>query len=208
MKRIFIALLSVAALAACSSPSNNSANSTDKKNEEASIASTSHPNSLMEMNELLSNYGYTGMSAKEIISELESTPIERKPTELVAEVTNDELRLSDSSGAHAELPIAEETYVAVAPYKNHPRECMNHSLTTDLGELSNTPLHVEVADDSDVIVLEKDVTTFESGFFGLWLRPDFSGTITVSSEKGQGVGLISTKPGAPTCIMDLKLLES
>ncbi|MCF2705868.1 CueP family metal-binding protein [Arcanobacterium haemolyticum] len=197
------ALTSVALLAGCTSAT------TTKGIEETRAYSTESSSSVASspvvVNELLANYSFTGMSARQIIDQLEATPIEEKPTELNAVVGARELRLSDATGEHAELPLGEEMYVAFAPYMVAPHECTLHALTTNLGELPNATMHVTITSDAGETIVDEDVTTYESGFFGKWLPRDFSGTISVEYAGKSGITKLATNDAAPTCVTDIKL---
>ncbi|MCM3658445.1 CueP family metal-binding protein [Agromyces mediolanus] len=118
---------------------------------------------------LLADYGLDGMDARQIIDRLDALPVEDRPAGLIASVRPDVLALSDQ-GRELALPMPEEFYVSIAPYRSQTHDCVFHSLTTCLGELPDEEFRVVATDTATgTTVLDETRTSFDNGFIGLWL---------------------------------------
>lgn len=155
--------------------------------------------------DLLAAHGLAGMDAREIITELDQTPMAERSTELMASVRVDELILADSTG-ETSLPMPEdETYVSIAPYRSQTHDCFYHSLTTCTGELGNEEVHVVFRDGSGQTLVDENVTTYDNGFVGFWIPKDTAGTIEVDHEDGTATSDFSTGAEGATCVTTLPL---
>ena len=183
---------------------------------QASAAASQEPTAAPEVgeaDELLAPHGLSGLDARQVIDELEATPVAERPKDLMASVQPDELVLSNAQGEEARLPMPEdEFYVSVAPYAEATHECHFHSLTTCLGELSNEPIGIE----AEVVggenaaggawSLAEQRKTADNGFAGVWLPRDREIALRITHEDGVAERLISTgEPDAPTCITTMRL---
>ncbi|WP_151525713.1 CueP family metal-binding protein [Serinicoccus kebangsaanensis] len=158
--------------------------------------------------ELLSAQGLGGLDAADVIERLESTPVDDRPTDLLASVQPQALVLTDDRGREAELPLSgNDVYVSVAPFVKQTHDCYYHSLTTCLGELRRTDVQVTLVDTADGDVLVDEARqTYDNGFVGLWVPRGIEATLTMEHEGLSGSTTISTtSDDAPTCITDLRL---
>lgn len=157
--------------------------------------------------DLLADHGLEEMDAREVIEQLEATPVSERSTDLVASVRTDTLALSDKENREASLPLpAGEFYVSIAPFVDQTHDCFFHSLTTCLGELRNQEVAIEVIDnESDTVLVDKDVSTHDNGFAGLWLPRGIDATLTIEHEGRTGTIPISTGDDQPTCLTTLQL---
>ena len=147
---------------------------------------------------------------RDIIDALDAMPVNERPAELFASVNGSTLELSHADGVNEEalsLPMPEdEFYVSVAPYVEHTHDCYFHSLTTCLGELGNTDVHVTVTNlETGATLLDENRTTFDNGFVGLWLPRDAVLEIRIEGSLGGGSLEVSTWEEDPTCITSLQL---
>ncbi|MVT27056.1 hypothetical protein GNZ21_11940 [Nesterenkonia alkaliphila] len=134
-------------------------------------------------------------------------PVEDRPGDLIASVEPKELVLFDDQENEASIPLpAEEFYLSFAPYLEQTHDCHFHSLTTCLGEMRHQQIDVTVTDsDTDVVLFDESVRTYDNGFAGLWLPRDITATLTVTHGDRSASIPISTDAEAPTCITTLQL---
>ena len=149
-------------------------------------------------------------SGRELVDALDRLPVAQRPSELMASVRVHEVVLSDSSKNELMLALPDdEFYVSFAPYIESTHPCTFHSLTTCLGEMRNADISVKVTDtESGKVLLNDKVTTFDNGFYGLWLPRDGEFALEVSDEGKSGKSgrfAISTDADSATCVTDLKL---
>lgn len=154
---------------------------------------------------LLAELGLDGMSGKDIVEQLESSPQER-PLPLAASVREDHLLVGDGT-SETSVPLpADEFYVSVAPYLQQTHECYHHSLATCRGELADEEVTVVITDDAGEVLVDETVTTGSNGFTGFWLpRGIEDGTIEVTHDGHEGTVPLATTPGSPTCVTTLQL---
>ncbi|WP_309131395.1 CueP family metal-binding protein [Brevibacterium sp.] len=156
---------------------------------------------------ILTEYGLDGLDVREIIDTLDSTPVAERPTDLLASVRPDALELSSSLGEVA-LPMPDdEVYVSVAPYRTQTHDCHFHSLTTCLGELSNTEVDVTVTDSTTgETVIDETRTSFDNGFVGLWLPRGIEAELHLESGGlNADVPLSTTSDADATCVTTAEL---
>jgi hypothetical protein len=145
-------------------------------------------------------------SATDLIEQLQAQPLADRPDGLMASVRADALLLSSGDD---ELSLAlpqDQFHLSIAPYVTDTHECFYHSLTTCVGELGNTDFHVTITDDaSEKVLFDRDVTTFENGFFDVTLPAGLD--ITVLIDDGQrSVELpFGTRAEDPTCVTTAQL---
>ena len=158
--------------------------------------------------EILASHELAGLDVGEVIERLEATPVADRPDRLLASVQPDALVLRDESGRESRLPMPRDTvYVSIAPFREHTHECHFHSLTTCLGELSDTEVRVSVTAEDGKTLVDETRPTEDNGFIGIWVPRDIEATLTVESEGLTGtVPLSTTSPDDRTCITDLQLL--
>lgn len=157
--------------------------------------------------DLITELGFSGKNAKDIITELDMLPVAERSTELMASIRPGELVLQDAANREATLPMpAEEFYVSVAPYVSQTHTCHFHSLTTCLGELQNKDVDVTVKDRATgAVVMQESVKSYDNGFVGLWLPRGIDATLTVGYDGQTASQPISTGDQDPTCLTTLQL---
>lgn len=101
--------------------------------------------------------------------------------------------------------IKDEFYLSIAPYINQTHDCFYHNLISCRGELVNTKMHVKIVDEKENIIFDKDITTYENGFYGFWLEKDMEGKIEVTYDDKTVSSKITTNEDAPTCLTTLHL---
>lgn len=157
---------------------------------------------------VLASHGLAGLDVGDVIERLDAMPVADRPEGLLASVQPDALVLRDESGREGRLPMPDETvYVSIAPFREQTHECHFHSLTTCLGELSDTEVRVIVTAEDGTILVDETRSTEDNGFIGIWVPRGIEATLTVESQGLTGtVPLSTTSPGDRTCVTDLQLL--
>lgn len=145
-------------------------------------------------------------NVKDLIQELQSQSLAERPDGLMASVRVDELLLS-SGNDEVGLPIPTgDFHLSVAPYLTDTHECFFHSLTTCVGELASEELQVTITDDaSNEVYLDGTVTTYENGFFDVWLPTGRN--LTMRIDDGENTAEVPVGTGAedPTCVTTVQL---
>lgn len=161
------------------------------------------------LDDTLGDFDLAGLDARESIEVLDTLPVAERPasSELIASVHADQLVYSNTSGEEATLPLPDGLfYLSVAPYIGETHSCYFHSLTTCVGELSETPVHVTFTDaDTGEVLIDEDLTTYDNGFIGLWLPADVSGELTLTSDGLSATETVSTGPDDLTCLTTMRL---
>ncbi|MGN5733422.1 CueP family metal-binding protein [Arthrobacter psychrochitiniphilus] len=158
--------------------------------------------------ELITELGFDGKSAKDIITELDTLPVAERSSELMASIRPEALTLRDAANREATLPMpANEFYVSVAPYVSQTHECHFHSLTTCLGELANQEVEVTVTNDATgEVLIQEALHTYDNGFLGLWLPRGIEATLTLNQGGKSATQVLSTKNADdPTCVTTTQL---
>ena len=150
----------------------------------------------------LERNGFNNLSLEEIVESLESN---RNETGLEAGILGDRLEMTDSIGSYTMKIPKDKFYLSVAPYINQTHPCANHSLTGCQGEFINKKVKVKISDKNSKVIIDKEVTTYKNGFFGLWLPKNIEGTITVNYEGKSASTTITTYNNSETCLTTLKL---
>lgn len=170
--------------------------------QDDSTASVGSSSSAQE--QLLAEHGLEGLSAQEIVEELDRSP-QARPLTLGASVQPDELLLMDED-TELTMPLPDDLfYLSVAPYVSSTHDCYHHSLGTCQGELAGQEMQVMITDDSGEVLVDEEVTTYTNGFAGFWLPKGSSGTIEVDYDGRSGVAEFSTDDDDPTCLTTLQL---
>lgn len=144
--------------------------------------------------EILTEHGLAEKDVRTLITELDQLPKAERPVNLIASIRPTELLLADDLGREELVPMPEdEFYVSFAPYVNQTHPCHFHSLTTCTGELGNTEIALTVTNDtSGETVWDETVTTYDNGFYGIWLPKDIDATLTVEYDGKVATTQIST----------------
>ncbi|MFT3889348.1 MAG: CueP family metal-binding protein [Arachnia sp.] len=157
---------------------------------------------------LLADLDIEGLDAVAIIDRLDKTPLAERPQGVLASVRPNELVLTDAAEEERTVPMPDDAfYVSLAPYVTQTHECYFHSLLSCVGELRNTEVSVTITDAANgEVVLDKELTTFDNGFLGVWLPRDLDATVTVAYDGKTATAPISTEGDeAATCITTLQL---
>lgn len=149
--------------------------------------------------------GFPDQTIHQVIDELEATPVDDRRDDLIASVRPNAVLFTVDGGPETSVPLEDEFYLSVAPYRNTTHDCYFHSLTTCVGELGDEPLHLTVVGDDGEVLLDEERTTNSNGFVGLWLPRDIDATLTITHENGSITTPISTGAEDPTCLTDLPL---
>jgi hypothetical protein len=213
------ALILLASLTACtgapsgsddsgaSSKSGTSADSGTSAESEASGEATEANALGTDANALLAGFDLAGATTvSDLIEQLESQPLAERPDGLLASVQVDALVLS-SEEKKVTLPLEEgQFHLSVAPYLLETHECFYHSLTTCAGELAGQQMHITITDDAtkDVLV-DREVTTFENGYFDVWLPSDRDITLSIDDGEHTAEVPLGTRADDPTCVTTIKL---
>lgn len=158
--------------------------------------------------EILASHDLAGLDVEEVIERLDTMPVADRPAALLASVQPDALVLRDESIREGRLPMPRDSvYLSIAPFREQTHECHFHSLTTCLGELSDTAVRVVVTAEDGTKLVDETRPTADNGFIGIWVPRNNEATLTVESEGLTGsVPISTTSPDDRTCITDLRLL--
>ncbi|QYF74445.1 CueP family metal-binding protein [Cryobacterium sp. PAMC25264] len=175
--------------------------------DDASVGTGASAGLGAEADALLASYDIQApASATELIDQLQAQPLAERPDGLMASVRVDELLLSSGDG-EVSLPLPEDEFrLSIAPYLTDTHECFYHSLTTCVGELGNTDLHVTITDDANAQVLvDSDITTFENGFFDVTLPTGLDITVIIDDGERSVELPLGTRAEDPTCVTTAQL---
>lgn len=158
--------------------------------------------------EILAAYGLTGLEVGDVVERLDAMPVADRPADLLASVEPDALVLRDANGREGRLPLPRDAvYISVAPFRDQTHECHFHSLTTCIGELSDTEVRITLTAADGTVLVDETRRTQDNGFTGLWVPRGIEATLNVESAGFTGaVPISTTSPDDPTCITDLQLL--
>lgn len=158
--------------------------------------------------EFLDAHGLANLSAVEIVDKLDTTPLEDRPTDLIASVRPDEIVFTNADEVSVSMPMPDDKfYLSFAPYKEFTHDCYYHSLTTCVGEMQNAEVKVTVVDEeSGEHIVDETMTTFDNGFLGIWLPRGIDAELTVEADGLTSTSPISTKASDDlTCLTTLPL---
>jgi hypothetical protein len=145
-------------------------------------------------------------SAADLIEQLEAQPLAERPDGLIASVGVSELTLSDGVDELSVPLPAGQFHLSVAPYLTGTHECFYHSLTTCAGEMGGEQVHVTITDDaSDEVYVDRDFTTFENGYFDVWLPADRDITLSIDDGEHTAEVPLGTHDDDPTCVTTVQL---
>jgi hypothetical protein len=191
-KPLVLAAAAVLALSGCSS--------SPTATEPAESPATEPP--------ILAAYDLAGLEGRQIVDQLERTPVDARQSDLMASVRPGELLLWENGSDDktvVDLPD-DEFYLSVAPYVEQTHDCYFHSLTTCRGELAGEEVHVTITDrDTGEVLVDEVTETFDNGFVGFWLPSGVDATIRVEYEGYSASEDISTGPDDLTCLTTMQL---
>lgn len=188
-------------LAGCASSDESSTNTAT-----SAVESQSEENAQMTPADILAPYSLENRNVEDVVDALDQMPVDERPEDLIASVRIDQLELSTNDGTAAMEMPEDKTYVSFAPYVDSTHPCTFHSLTTCLGEMRSTPIHIKITESgSKRVLVDERVKTFDNGFYGVWLPRNIDGEIEVTHEGKSGSADFSTKADGATCVTDLKL---
>ena len=161
----------------------------------------------VDADDLLARYDISApATVTDLIEQLQAQPLADRPNGLMASVRVNELLLT---GGDNEVSLAlpdDEFHLSIAPYLAETHECFYHSLTTCVGELGGEDLHVTITDDAnDDVLIDRDVTTFENGFFDVWLPAGRDITVLITHDTHTVKLPLGTHANAPTCVTTAQL---
>lgn len=172
----------------------------------SAVESHSEENAQMTPADILAPYSLENRNVEDVVDALDQMPVDERPEDLIASVRIDQLELSTNDGTAAMEMPEDKTYVSFAPYVDSTHPCTFHSLTTCLGEMRSTPIHIKITESgSKRVLVDERVKTFDNGFYGVWLPRNIDGEIEVTHEGKSGSADFSTKADGATCVTDLKL---
>ncbi|MFF1530953.1 CueP family metal-binding protein [Cellulomonas sp. NPDC058312] len=150
---------------------------------------------------------WAALDATELIDQLEATPVDERPQDVMASIRQDEVLVSAPDGSQeVSVPIEESHYLSIAPYVDQTHDCFFHSLTTCTGEMGGEEITVRVVDDrTGEVYVDETSRTHDNGFAGFWLPRDISATITVTAAGRSAETSVETGPDDLTCLTSLQL---
>ncbi|HHW84370.1 MAG TPA: hypothetical protein GX743_11285 [Actinomycetales bacterium] len=196
-------LVTAAALAAGLVLSGCSGDPGDQPLQSPAGATAAQPNN----SDVLKGFGLEAIPAQEVVDQLDRTTLADRDQDLFASVRPDGLLVRGPDGAEETLPLPEDQfYLSFAPYVTQTHDCFYHSLTTCVGELQNQQMDLTITNMADgSTVVDETVSTFDNGFYGLWLPADESFELTVHYGGKTVTAPIGTGPDDPTCVTTLQL---
>lgn len=155
-------------------------------------------------NKFLSKYDLQDMSIAELVTYMDSSA--PKPEGLQAQVSQNNLVLTDGNEEHIYKIDNDLFYVSISPYTTNTHPCFDHIPTGCQGEMINTEFEVEVKYDFGTVVYADTVRTAVNGFAGIWLPKNVSGTITVKYDDKVATSDIGTYSTDRSCLTTLELI--
>ncbi len=173
----------------------------------ATAGSSTAPATDPQAERILAAHGLQGLDAVTIIERLDALRVDQRPANLMASVRPTELLVSDRSGEPVAVPIpGDRFYLSMAPYAQQTHDCHFHSLTTCLGELRNATVHVTVQRvDTGEVIVDKDATTYDNGFVGVWLPRGIDATVRIEHDGRTATRQVRTGAQDATCLTTVKL---
>lgn len=161
-------------------------------------------NSVRTEKALLEKYDLTGLDVTEIVCKLDGITNEDKGFK--SSVSATKLTMSEN-GIELAYKVPDDLfYLSFAPYINSTHPCATHSLSGCRSELKNAKFDVTITDSNGDIIYQKEVTSMDNGFIGLWLPRDIKGTLQVKYKDMFVESEISTFSTDNTCLTEpLKL---
>lgn len=157
--------------------------------------------------DFLAAHDLAGLDTAQVIERLDTMPVADRPADLIASVQPDALVLTDDQERETQLPMPDgEVYISVAPYRDQTHDCYFHSLTTCLGELTNTEIQITLTGEDGDVLVDEVRQTYDNGFVGIWVPRGIEATLTIEHEGQTGTATISTmNDDDETCITTLQL---
>ncbi len=152
--------------------------------------------------DFLKEQGWENLSVEEIVYQLES---EVGETEFGSSIFGDRLMIQTATQEYSFPTPQDKFYLSVAPYIYQTHPCTIHNLTGCQGELVNQEVSVLIESTDGTILFDDEISTFENGFFGIWLPRGVDGTITVTLGGKTASTAISTYADSATCLTTLQL---
>ncbi|MGY4858975.1 CueP family metal-binding protein [Cryobacterium sp. AP23] len=161
----------------------------------------------VEADAMLAQYDISApATATDLIEQLQAQPLADRPDGLMASVRVDELLLASGDDEVSLALPEDEFHLSIAPYLTDTHECFYHSLTTCVGELGDEDFHVTITDDAtNDVLLDRDVTTFENGFFDAWLPTGLDITVLIDDGERSVKLPLGTSTDDPTCVTTAQL---
>lgn len=160
---------------------------------------------------ILADYDLAGLDGRQIVDQLDRTPVADRRADLMASVRPGELLVSEAGSddpTAVDLPDG-EFYLSVAPYLEQTHDCYFHSLTTCRGELSGEEVQVTITDrDTGEVLVDEVTETFDNGFVGYWLPSGIEATLQIGYGEHSASTDIATGPEDPTCLTTVQLVPS
>lgn len=150
---------------------------------------------------------WAALDVTELIDQLEATPVDERPQDVMASIRQDEVLVSAPDGSQeVSVPIEEGHYLSIAPYVDQTHDCFFHSLTTCTGEMAGEEITVRVVDDrTGEVYVDETSRTHDNGFVGFWLPRDISATLTVTAAGRSAETSVETGADDLTCLTSLQL---
>lgn len=177
MKFIFLMIVSVLLLAACSNANDETAESS-KEDTSADIEQLVHEYS---------------------VGSFENVSASITSSELIVTESNDE----ETTYALPE----DTFFLSIAPYVEQTHPCEIHSLTGCQGEMVQETFAVEILDSKGNIVIDETMETMANGFIDLWLPRNDDYQVKVTHDGKTAEAVLSTYDGDQTCITTMQLTE-
>ena len=147
-------------------------------------------------------HGLDAAQAIEVANEWGRDASDRVTSYLTTEAVTFEF--TDGTTASIELP-ENRVMLAIAPFANHTHTCAVHYFSSCQGELVNLPVDVRAVATNGTPLFSGQLRTLANGFLELWLPKNQSVELTLSAFGFESREVVSTAPGAPTCITTMQL---
>ncbi|NBJ68214.1 MULTISPECIES: CueP family metal-binding protein [Clostridia] len=103
-----------------------------------------------------------------------------------------------------ELP-EDEFFVSIAPFVDQTHPCTFHSLTGCQGEMVEKEFDVYIEDEDGKVIVDKKVKSLANGFIDLWVPRDKKYDITIEHDGKKVQSEFSTFAEDPTCLTNMQL---
>lgn len=172
---------------------------------------TTTPTESLTTNSVLAGYGLQDATPTEIVDHLEELPVADRSEDFTVSVKETEILFqdlkTDKTFGEMKLPEGQQS-MSFAPYIDHTHDCYYHSLMTCKGELGNETMNLTIVNKTTgETVFDKEITTYDNGYYNLWLPTNSTYDVTFVYGDYTGTGEYKTGPDTPTCITDLQLTK-
>lgn len=147
---------------------------------------------------ILEVYGLENQSVEDVVQLLESGAIDASG--LTAFINSEELNLQTKNDLVTMKLPENKFYLSFAPYITSSHVCQTHYLTSCQGEMRNETFMIKVILEDGTVYLEKEVTSENNGFVGVWLPKEIKGVLHINYEDMHVSSSISTYDEDPTCL--------